>query len=614
MSTTETFRRDDIQLLRALAVVAVVVFHGGPWMPNGYLGVDVFFAISGYVITSSVQRRVVKQGTFSIGDFLSRRVKRLLPASVTMITATVLLSLLFESWIDEQWRTQSTAFFSLFSISNIWFLVDRIDYFSLSNDKNLFLHTWSLSVEEQFYLFFAIGGAVVVRLRHRIHLRRTHVTALVALVTILSFVVYMIALQRVMERPDSLGLKDMTKALIHPFYGPVSRSWEFGAGVLVALLPSRLRVRPIWSLVGFLSIVVLISLSNNFVQEPGILNLLVIVATCFILLAKPNSNGDVNTWVMSKLGRVGVAIGDRSYSIYLWHWPILVIVNRFPNFTHVQAFVVSLVFVTIASESSFRFVERPILDSQKTFRGLSILLASWSSALIIITASVVLVTPALKNLSGIKNGFVNKGCNPWMSICVEGDPGRGAILLIGDSHAMSIKEAVLNRAEAMKLGLVVCVREFLDESDPRTLVNQFPIRSVVVGWAFNSWSSTRVKYLEKLSLHVDPKRFVITYDNPRFPDWFAPSLIGPKAKDVTHSDVLKEQSESRELINTWVLQNGSQTVDLLDGVCERGLCPVRLGGDYLYIDDNHLSLYGVGLVSKLIGDAIGKSLVIDSAT
>lgn len=614
MSTTETFRRDDIQLLRALAVVAVVVFHSGPWMPNGYLGVDVFFAISGFVITSSVQGRVSKQGTFSIRDFLSRRVKRLLPASVTMITVTVLLSLLFESWIDEQWRTQSTAFFSLFSISNVWFLVDRTDYFSLSNDKNLFLHTWSLSVEEQFYLCFAFAGMVVVKLRHRIHLTRTHVIALVALATTLSFVVYMIALQRVMDRPDSLGLKDMTKALIHPFYGLVSRSWEFGAGVLVALLPSRFRVRPIWSLVGFLSIVVLISRSNRFVPDSGILNLLAIVATCLILLSKPNSNIDANGRIMSWIGRVGVAVGDRSYSIYLWHWPILVVVDRFPNFTQTEAFVVSLVFMTIASEASFRFVERPILESQKTFRGLSILLASWSSALIIITTSVVLVTPMLKNVSGIENGFINRGCDPRMSICIEGNPDRGAILLIGDSHAMSIKEAVLNRAETMKLGLIVCVRECLDESDPKSLVNQFPIRSVVVGWAFNSWSSARVKYLEKLSLHVDPKRFVITYDNPRFPDWFPPSLVGPQARGVTHSEVLKEQAKSRELINAWVHQNESQTVDLLDGLCERGFCPVRRDGNYLYIDDNHLSLFGVGLVWKMIGEAIQKTLVVNSAT
>lgn len=611
MSAEIVHRRDDIQLLRAFAVVAVVVFHGGPWMPNGYLGVDVFFAISGFVITSSVERRFLVTGTFSIKDFLSRRVRRLVPASVVVLIATATASLLFESWIGEQWRTQSTAFFSLFSVSNIWFLVDQVDYFSISNEKNLFLHTWSLSVEEQFYLGFAIVGALIVGFRKRLRLGRNRVTMLVAFMTAMSFVVYMVALRRVMESPDSLGLKDFIKTLIHPFYGPVSRSWEFGAGVVVALVHSRVRTRSTWSVVGFLAIIGMSFLPYQFIETPGLLNLLAVAATCAVLLTDLSGIRQPFQLFMTKISGLGVAIGDRSYSIYLWHWPILVIVNRFPNLTQSEGFFVSLGIIAFMSEVTFRCIERPILDSTKALRGRGILMVSWASALVVIAGSSLLATPMLKRASGVENGFVNRGCDPWVSVCVEGKPDHGAILLVGDSHAMAIKEAVLDQATKEDLGLVMCVRECLDETAQTQLVSKFPIRSVVIAWAWNSWGDVRVEYLEELSQLIDPKRFVIVYDNPRFPEWFAPSLLGPQARGVTRSDALEEQAVARELIRGWVRTHKSITVDLLDDVCDQRFCPVRLNGEYLYVDDNHLSLYGVSLVSKSIGDAIEESLTVE---
>ena len=134
----------------------VVLFHATNVVSRGFIGVDVFFVISGFVITGLIIRSINETGTFSLKSFWVRRFFRIVPALATMLAAVLGLSLLFESWHLEQRRTQVSAISALFSFSNWRFATDKIGYFNLDNASNPLLHTWSLGVEEQFYLFFPL--------------------------------------------------------------------------------------------------------------------------------------------------------------------------------------------------------------------------------------------------------------------------------------------------------------------------------------------------------------------------------------------------------------------------------------------------------------------------
>lgn len=530
-----------------------------------------------------------------------------------MIISVVLLSLLLESWVDEQWRTQSSAFSALFSLSNIWFLVDRLDYFSLSNDANLLLHTWSLSVEEQFYLAFAIVGLLLAQMRRQFGFGRKALTLSVGVFTVASFVVYMLALRRVMEYPDSLSLRDFTKTLIHPFYGPFSRSWEFGVGILVALVRPRSTLRPIVTLAGVVALGVVTLTPSPLVDTPGAANSIVVVATSLILVRESPGVGKRRNVVWWQLSRVGTALGDRSYSIYLWHWPILVLIERIPGLSQVRYASISFVVIFLISELSFRVIERPFQQPSLMVRGRSTLISCWATSLITIIVAANIVTPYLVRASGIENGFIDRGCDPRAMVCVEGSADEGAVLLIGDSHAMFLKEAVLGVSSEAGMGLVICVRECLDEHGATELIRRYSPRSVVVVWAWNSWSDQRVKLLQEVAQVIDTRKLVIVYDNPRFPEWLAPSLFGPQARGVTKVDALAQQAESRRMIRMWLSEHESQSVDLLEHLCDDEFCPVRRGDDYLYVDDNHLSLFGVGLVDEAIGSTIQRTFEVDTA-
>ena len=284
MSKSTAEFRWDIQVLRAFAVFAVILFHSNVFLPNGYLGVDVFFVVSGFVISRSVVNGYSKTGNFSISSFVARRVRRLVPALCSMLCGAIVLSLLFESWIAEQWRTQQSTLVALFSFSNIWFLVDKVDYFSPSNEFNLLLHTWSLSVEEQFYIGFALVAALVGILARAGRVSKRQVSVVLFSTIGLSIVIFVRLSAHPPSPPIGFSLKSIVKVALNPFYGTIARSWQFALGILMALYPpvSRRKAIPL-SFVCALALVVIMRFWSSSATTNPWLNISASVASVLFI-------------------------------------------------------------------------------------------------------------------------------------------------------------------------------------------------------------------------------------------------------------------------------------------------------------------------------------------
>ncbi|WP_411845351.1 acyltransferase family protein [Roseibacillus persicicus] len=299
--------RPELDSLRALAVMAVVLFHlDAKLCMSGHLGVDIFFVLSGFLITSIIAPKIAA-GDFSLVNFWERRIKRILPLAFLVVTCTLLASqfFLFRNELKE-FSTDGAA--SLLSVANLRMLFSNGSYWGGQAERTPFLHYWSLSVEEQFYFFFPILLLLVAKFRLRIF-------PVIAILCFASFIAYMFESHR---SPDSA------------FYLPQFRAWELLIGALAAVWkspPNLLRRLPsAFSLICLIMIGVLLfmaPLGKSFLQ-----NLFVCILTIALILLYPGAKG-----VMKKIAEFAplVYLGKISFSVYLWHWPIIVIFKEHSN-------------------------------------------------------------------------------------------------------------------------------------------------------------------------------------------------------------------------------------------------------------------------------------------
>jgi len=219
-------RRFDIQGLRAVAVLLVVAFHAGLPVPGGFVGVDVFFVISGFVITGMIHRERSSTGRFRFGRFYLRRFKRLTPALSLMVAVTMVLAFCLLSPFTEQQPAAQTGIGAMLLVANFMIAYKTGDYFDAPAESNPLLHTWSLSVEEQFYLVFPaillLGWVLSQRGRRRI----PWVAVLVGTAALISFGLVMMG---------ASALDPSTAKYLLEFYSPLTRAWEFAVGALLAL-------------------------------------------------------------------------------------------------------------------------------------------------------------------------------------------------------------------------------------------------------------------------------------------------------------------------------------------------------------------------------------------
>ncbi|MEO6388436.1 MAG: acyltransferase family protein [Croceibacterium sp.] len=295
--------RPYIDGLRALAVLAVVFYHYGIGpVSGGFVGVDVFFVISGFLITTIIHRDI-ERGSFSFGAFYERRIRRIFPALFAVLAATIVVgaTLLLPSDLRD---LSDTIVATLLFASNILFW-RRSGYFDPSSDYNPLLHTWSLAVEEQFYIFFPIALLVLARLPRRF------LIPFVWFVAVTSFLAC-VALQA--WQPSGT------------FYLAPFRAWELMVGSLLAVgaIPP-IRSASVRGSIALLALVVLVgsfAMTPDGVSFPGWLAAFPVLATAMLLW----SGGDEGDTLVHRLlsSRALQMIGLISYSLYLWHWPLLV--------------------------------------------------------------------------------------------------------------------------------------------------------------------------------------------------------------------------------------------------------------------------------------------------
>ncbi len=383
--------RGDIQGLRAIAVLLVIAAHAGvPFLPGGFVGVDVFFVISGYLIAGLLYREVLLTGKVSIGAFWARRARRILPAATVVTVVTVLLSLAWLSLLDARQVVVDALWASAFA-ANVHFAQQGVDYFATieASGPSPLQHYWSLAVEEQFYVLWPLLLAACLaihallgrgRVRRVERLPRTTVLTVLTVLTVasLGWSVY-----ATVASPTSA------------YFSTLTRGWELGIGALVALVPPTsvrrltrlsLEAMAVGGAVLLLGASVLITSRTPF---PGIAALLPVVGTALLLLSGAVVGAPDRRTRSSRLLSVAPLrmVGDWSYSLYLWHWPAFILppVALDRALTPFEKGIAVLVVVTL-SAYSYRYIETPFRAGRPAGRLVR------RRALVLYPASAVLVT------------------------------------------------------------------------------------------------------------------------------------------------------------------------------------------------------------------------------
>jgi peptidoglycan/LPS O-acetylase OafA/YrhL len=443
-----TAYRSDIDGLRALAVLPVLLFHAGiAGVGGGYVGVDVFFVISGYLITGIIHREV-SEGRFSIVRFYERRVRRLLSALVAVVLATAIVAyklLLPAQFLD---FGQSLVAVALFS-SNVLFFSEA-GYFDAPAEVKPLLHTWSLSVEEQFYVFFPLLLLLVQRFLGR------RFVLVVSLLCLVSFVAN-VAL---------VGEYQSAAFYLLPF-----RAWELGIGSLLAIgavpvLKSK-RLADVLGSAGIVMILLAVFTFSPQTTFPGMAAALPCVGTAFILHAGVLGQGAA----FSILSREPLLfIGKISYSLYLWHWPIAVFTKQLGHGELTparQAFIIvsSIVLATL----SWRFIEQPVRHPTKGPSRRTLFIAAGAATAVWIGFGALVhktrglperLSPEAQAFAVAAEDFAPqpKHCPLFLSapeLCTLGAKDKPlSFLMWGDSHAGIFVNSVEEPAEkAGKAGL-----------------------------------------------------------------------------------------------------------------------------------------------------------------
>ena len=304
--------RPDVQGVRAIAVTLVVLYHAGvPLISGGFVGVDVFFVVSGFVITGLLLRERSSKGTTSMGRFYARRARRILPAASLVILATLFASYHWLGFLRGNQVAVDGRWASIF-LSNYHSIKVGTDYFGARSALSPLLHYWSLAVEEQFYLVFPLLFLVVALVGSKANLRR-RLTVVLAIIIGGSLL---------------LSIFQTANSPITAYYSPFTRSWELALGALVAVggpvlkrIPRSIATALSWF--GLLGIVVASLVYTGATEYPGYAVVLPVVSTALVVAAGYHKNRFGAEALLGKW--VGLKLGELSFSLYLWHFPVLVI-------------------------------------------------------------------------------------------------------------------------------------------------------------------------------------------------------------------------------------------------------------------------------------------------
>jgi peptidoglycan/LPS O-acetylase OafA/YrhL len=456
--------RRDIQALRGVAVLVVVLFHAGVGTPGGYLGVDMFFVVSGFVITNLLVREVGTTDRVLLREFWARRARRIFPLlGVSLVVGLIGSALLLSPAGSQQQAAKTATAASLFS-ANGYLYAFGDEYFTPSS-TNPFLHTWSLAVEEQTYLLLPLLVMLLWWVGRRSASPRRALTVGLAVVSVVSLGLSIVW---------SYGLGPATIPLPErfAFYGPLTRLWEFGVGGLLVLAVPWLGLAGVrfrrsligGAAVGVALMAVAVFAFDDTMAYPGIWAAVPVLGTGAVIAAGTALPEWGDRWSPAPL----VWLGDHSYGWYLWHWPAIVLVAyTWPDrewlwpIAAVLALGVAVV-TRVFVEDRFRY-DRTIVGRKA-----------------LVVAAVCLIVPAGLGLAvsaagdrGWGNGDMQvavaaqtptradaDACNSAVRTapCIYPGGDAGTVLLIGDSHAGALSDAAMRATQTNGADFAVWTR------------------------------------------------------------------------------------------------------------------------------------------------------------
>ena len=669
--TKSSSYRADIQGLRAIAVILVLLFHFETRLKGGYLGVDMFFVISGFVIASSTLREIDRTNTFSWSAFLHRRVRRLLPGIALVASATALLSMVLLSPFGPQKETAKMLLSSASYTSN--FILMPQNYFSLEPKANPLLHLWSLAVEEQFYFVWPLATLVLVGLRKKFH--SNVVKRIVWVATIAAFGTscwfFLMCSIHGSHVNDYRWFRPLFQRSITPehfaFYSPFTRAWEFVAGVVIALLMRMKSFRytlnggTLITFCGAVAVFYGLYLASNSpeVQHDGnwstntTATLAVVIGTAMWILG--GSNDKLLRPLISM--RPLTLIGDCSYSIYLFHWPIwvlLITVLKQSNSVVALSFALSLSLGWL----QHRFFEEPIrsrnwLNSAKTkhFVGAFTLVAVVGFVVMSYTTPIVAIHLAGKRPDEISLHIMEKTClgqrfelQSAQTCIYPSVGGQGKAVLVGDSMAKSLSDGFVQAANSQELdsyifaypgcafllfdspffassqcsGWRADVLSALKELQPKVLIianlsslyTEIPLPDQSFEATRIFWGSELARTLEGLSgLQI---KVIIAQPPPRFAYDLRYDLSLLFSKSLQESrDVVVARREVINQIEVRATEGFTflgPIVNFTNQFCNAELCDPKIDREFMFEDNDHLSVEGSELVAPQLQEAIGRAL------
>ena len=400
--------RQEIDGLRAIAVVPVILFHAGfDTFNGGYIGVDIFFVISGYLIGSIIIRQK-QAGKFKISYFYARRAQRILPALSFVVFSSSIFAWIFLNPADLKFFSQSIAAVATFS-SNVLFYLQS-GYFSPASNEIPLLHTWSLAIEEQFYIIFPALISLFW------FLKRRHLVILIASIGLLS----LMATEFLSD-----DLAEANFYLIH------SRAWELVAGVLLVFIP--IPSQPITSgkhetlsLLGFLLLIVSFIVINETTPAPSFYTLIPVAGVALIIIY-----GNKQTLIGRLLGqRVFVFIGLISYSLYLWHQPLLAFLHlKTVGQPSVYLKITTLALIFPLAYLTWKYIEKPFRRKNK-FSQKQIFIFSATTMSAFLVAGII---------GHVNNGFASRFPSNVLSKTTLSSPKRDKCHTKGNDYLLPAK-------------------------------------------------------------------------------------------------------------------------------------------------------------------------------
>ena len=615
--------RPDIEGLRALAVGLVIASHSGlPLLRGGFVGVDIFFVLSGYLITGLLMKEISSSGTVNFARFYARRARRLLPAAISMVLVACGAEAIIMNPVA-QFNTLKAALATVLYSSNLYFAHLQLQYFFQPSLTNPLLHTWSLAVEEQFYLIWPV---LLLLLARTFKTTRGRSTALAA-ISLGSFVlcVWLTAANSVLA-----------------FYETPARVWEFGVGGLLVFTPERWIAgrRRLWSWLGGVGVIALMAGVEliHASMFPGYVAAIPVVGTLLLLSAGVGAPASpVPRLLRTKPAQV---IGRLSYSLYLWHWPVLVIGQQLiPN----NSVPIRLGWITVtglmaavtygAIESRTRF--QPILIARSGLTlGLAVLGAISCVGAFGAWRATLFSSEQFRKYHRVVQDFpgvYRKGCDPDRAdprpaMCFFGEisQARSTMVLFGDSHAAQWFPALLQIAAVQHWRLVTIIKpgctalSIREETTPRMErvceewrraafedIEQLRPELVIVTSASRHpgaegklvedtriWEQGARDTFAALARQGAKVRFirdtpVVDYDVPAClaqAEWDGHTQCpAPVSAEALSPDIYAAEARAAQDVGN------IKFLDLSDQMCGQGKCYLEVGGQVIYRDYDHLT-------------------------